>query len=123
MAERKILEAGEPFSVTLRDGTPFSVARGDRFYSDDQIVKGRERLFGELQVRTSGPARPSAAAETATAAPGERRVVSVPKDPQATELDDLRQQAETAGVRIDKRWGADKLRQEIEAADKARSGR
>lgn len=32
------------------------------------------------------------------------------------DLDALREQAKTAGVKVDKRWGADKLRAEIAAA-------
>lgn len=34
----------------------------------------------------------------------------------ADDLEQLRRQAENAGVKVDKRWGADKLRAEIEAA-------
>lgn len=75
MAERTIVEAKEPFSVTLRDSTPFNVSRGDRFYSDDPVVKGREHMFGDLQVRSS---QPNPANETASAAPGERRNVKRP---------------------------------------------
>lgn len=36
------------------------------------------------------------------------------------EVDALRTQAEKAGVKVDKRWGADKLRAEIESAAKGR---
>lgn len=43
-----------------------------------------------------------------------------PEDPPAddpeVELSQLREQAEAAGVKVDKRWGADRLREEIEAA-------
>jgi nucleotide-binding universal stress UspA family protein len=35
------------------------------------------------------------------------------------DLDALREQAEQAGVKVDKRWGADKLRAEISAAGKS----
>lgn len=119
MAERKILEASEPFSVTLQDGTPYSVATGDRFYSDDPVVRGREKLFGELQVRSSRPTRPvsSPAVETASADPGEKRSVT---SPPGDDLDALRTEAEKAGVKVDKRWGADKLRQEIAAKAKGK---
>lgn len=80
MAERKVVEAAQPFSATLPDGTPLAVAQGDRFYSDDPAVLGREHLFGELQVRSSQPSRRSAVAdtETASAAPGTRRPLSKP---------------------------------------------
>lgn len=75
MPSRKVLEAREPFSTTLPDGTPLVVGRGDRYYADDPVVAGREKLFTELQVKSSQPAAPTAV-ETATAAPGERRSVS-----------------------------------------------
>lgn len=79
MAERKLLQAREPFGVTLPSGTPFQVATGDTFYSDDFVVKGRENLFGEVIVRVSHPGRPTSAdAETASAGPGSRRTVSRP---------------------------------------------
>lgn len=39
-------------------------------------------------------------------------------EPEA-ELDHLREQAEAAGVKVDGRWGADRLREEIEAAASA----
>jgi hypothetical protein len=73
-----IVEAKEPFSVTLPDGRPFVVARGDRFYADDPVVRGREHLFGEITVRRSSPigapesGRPEPS-ETADAPPGTRR--------------------------------------------------
>lgn len=84
MAERTIVQARESFAVYLTDGRPFSVVAGDKFYSDDPVVKGREQLFGELSVRSSAPPqhRPAAAAakavETADAPPAARRVVSRP---------------------------------------------
>ena len=41
--------------------------------------------------------------------------VVIPNDPEA-ELEQLRAEAEAAGVKVDGRWGADRLREEIEAA-------
>lgn len=81
MADRGIVEANQPFSVTLPDGTPLNVSKGDRYYSDDQVVKGREALFSPLSVKAT--ARPAGKVETATAAPGERRVVSRPSAPKS----------------------------------------
>lgn len=80
MADHGLVEALEPFSVVLEDGTPFAVSRGDRFHADDPITKGRDRLFGPLSVRSSRPARPTpaAAVETASAAPGSRRQRTTP---------------------------------------------
>lgn len=82
MSERVIVQARESFAIYLADGRPFSVNAGDRFYSDDPAVKGREQLFGELTVRTSVPPQSKGAPasaraeETATAAPGSRRTVT-----------------------------------------------
>lgn len=82
MSERKILEARESFSLDLASGAPLGVSKGDRYYSDDPIVQGRESLFTELSVKSSGPPS-SHSTETATAGPGERRNVS-----RATRRDD-----------------------------------
>lgn len=41
--------------------------------------------------------------------------IEEPADPEA-ELDALRLVAEKAGVKVDKRWGADRLREEIDEA-------
>lgn len=84
MSERRIVEAREPFSVTLPDGTPLVVSRGDRYYSDDPLISGlkpldQHRLFGELKVKSSVPAPvpvTAASVETATAGPDERRRVT-----------------------------------------------
>jgi hypothetical protein len=77
--QREIVEAREAFAVTLPNGTPLTVGQGDRFYADDPIVKGREKLFGELKVRSSVPPRPTTQdSETASAGPGSRRAVSRP---------------------------------------------
>lgn len=78
--DRRVLEAREPFSITLPDGTPLVIGKGDRFYADDPAVAGREHLFGELTVRTSRarPADSAAAVETATAGPGDRRTRTLP---------------------------------------------
>lgn len=57
--------------------------------------------------------------EQATAAPGEKRAVSMPSfapppaQKPADDLSALREQAEEAGVAVDKRWGAERLQQEI----------
>jgi hypothetical protein len=37
-------------------------------------------------------------------------------DDSGDELDQLRAEAEAAGVKVDKRWGADRLREEIDTA-------
>jgi hypothetical protein len=66
--------------------------------------------------------------ERATAEPGEKRSVQLPEpkptdltpDPPVDDVEALRAEAEKAGVRVDKRWGADKLRAEIAAAGKGK---
>jgi hypothetical protein len=91
MADKKIMEATTSFAVYLEDGTPFSVVTGDRFYSDDPVLVGREQLFGEITVRTSrprpnpqpGPPPAAGDPETATAAPGARRTLSRKAKPDA----------------------------------------
>jgi hypothetical protein len=78
MADAKIVEALSGFVVYLTPGNPFIVRKGDRFMSDDPVVKGYGESFGDVSVRSSGAPRQTsaAAAETATAAPGERRTPS-----------------------------------------------
>jgi len=41
------------------------------------------------------------------------------EDPGSEDLDALRAKAEAAGVKVDKRWGADRLYEEIAAASKS----
>jgi hypothetical protein len=72
----RILRAREPFSVTLPSGVPVAVNTGDLWDADDPLVKGRELLFGEVEVRNSamyGRSRVDVDTETADAAPGTRR--------------------------------------------------
>lgn len=78
--DRRIVEARQSFSMNLR-GAPYAVGAGDRFWSDDPIVKGRECLFRELVVRDSRPPRrpTTSAVETATAEPGSTRKVTRPR--------------------------------------------
>jgi hypothetical protein len=49
-------------------------------------------------------------------ATGQAEVVDEPEPDPEAELDDLREQAEAAGVKVDRRWGADRLREEITKA-------
>lgn len=86
--ERRVVEARQSFTFELR-GAPYPVSAGDRFWSDDPIVKGRDGLFRDLVIRESRPApRPTTAAvETATADPGAARKMS---RPQARSKDETR---------------------------------
>jgi hypothetical protein len=94
------------------------------------MLRDHPELFDPIDVHYDWPG-----VEQATAAPGEKRAVAVPaptKDkvpaekvdvpakPAADDVDALREQAESVGVRVDKRWGADKLRAEIAAAGKGK---
>lgn len=61
------------------------VNSGDLYYADDPVVKGRERLFGDVSIRNSrGPRETasvtgnSAVVETMTAEPGEKRRIGRP---------------------------------------------
>lgn len=84
MADAPIVSANQPFSVNLSDGVPCMVADGDLFYADDEVVVGREHLFGQVEVRRSSPRRiagPPASpvgGETADATPGTARQVTRP---------------------------------------------
>ncbi len=109
----------EAFSFDDAQGVPNVLRVGTLLGENDPRVKGHEQFLepadaaAERTTVTSVTAeRTSTAAETATAAPGERRHVTAPMD----EVAALRKQAVDAGVTVDKRWGADRLRQEIAAA-------
>lgn len=101
MAAKQMVEALESFSVTLANGAPFVVNRGDRFWSDDEVCKGRTHLFGEVSVRSSGGIRPAAPAaavdETASAAPGARRGRTKP-EPKDDAADDGKATAKGAAA-------------------------
>jgi hypothetical protein len=79
------------------------------------ILAEHPELFEEITVHFD--------VEQATAAPGEKRSLFTPTlgpkaEPELAENDlgTLQKQAEDAGVKVDKRWKADRLRQEIAAA-------
>lgn len=82
------------------------------------MLAAHPELFEEITVHYD--------VEQATAAPGEKRSLSTPTlpakpVPAADDPDALRKQAEEAGVTVDKRWGADRLRQEIAAASRPKT--
>lgn len=90
------------------------------------ILDAHPELFEEITVHYD--------VERATAAPGEKRSLQLPQQPPEkpapvaaddgeAERDALRIEAEKAGVKVDKRWGADKLRHEIDAAGKAKDSK
>lgn len=82
-----IYRAQQPFAFTGKSGIPRVVSAGDLFSSDDPDFKGKEHLFEpvEVQVDRARRARGGDASETASAAPGERRVRSRSKTEESTE--------------------------------------
>lgn len=87
----KLVQALESFDTPSGSGLGM-VRAGDLFAASDPIVKGRENLFGEVQVRSSsrGPqiiASP-AGTETADAPPARRRRLGVPPPVTATVKED-----------------------------------
>lgn len=89
MADKQpvMMQATQAFSCSLgRDGrVPFAVGAGDIFPASDEVVRKYPANFRALTVRDSSvvrrplPAYPGA--ETATAAPGERRSLDRPSTP------------------------------------------
>lgn len=110
-----IYRVKEPFSYTDDRGVPRVMRVGDLVTADHDAYRANWSHLFEPVVEAAERG-PSAEVESATAAPGEKRSVSTVKPQAADELDELRAKAEKAGVKVDKRWGADKLRQEIAAA-------
>lgn len=84
------------------------------------MLEEHPELFEPIDVHYDLPQ-----VERATAEPGEKRTISLPSKKQEPvkrddDLDALQKQAEQAGVKVDKRWGPDRLRQEIADADKGK---
>ncbi len=79
------------------------------------MLREHPELFDPIDVHYDWPG-----VERATAEPGEKRTVLPPKPepvkPAEDEVDVLRAEAEKVGVKVDNRWKADRLRQEIDAA-------
>lgn len=74
-------------TTIVHKGRGYRIERGVTVvYADDEVVQGRERLFGPLRVTRLGGRIPrTGAVETATAGPGERRQVQLPPAPRAEE--------------------------------------
>lgn len=109
-----IYRVKEPFSYTDDRGVPRVMRAGDLVTAGHDAY--RERWAHLFEPVTEAAERaPVAEVEAATAAPGEKRSLSTPvlAPKPVDDLDALRTAAEAAGVKVDKRWGPDKLRQEI----------
>lgn len=93
-----------------RDGQPWPPIGGEIDLPDGEAK----------DLCAANMASPVAVEEVETAVPSEEDVETRDDTPPADtsptdDIDALRAQAEEAGVKVDKRWGVDKLRQEIAA--------
>lgn len=110
------------------------------FVSDDGTVTGsidvskldeiepktdeaRAQLDALKAERDAGQAQAAADAERVAEQPKAEAPAEAPKNDsgQQSEVEALQAEAEAAGVTVDKRWGADRLRQEIDAAKAAKT--
>lgn len=66
----------ESHSFDAPNGAQVNLRRGQLFPDDHPYVKGREHLFEPAEDAAARSAGTGAAVETATAAPGERRLVA-----------------------------------------------
>lgn len=80
------VRAREPFSFDA-DGYSHNVAAGALFDSEDPAVKKRPHLFEPVEVAAARRAA-AVSTETASAAPGERRVRSRSQKPKAESKED-----------------------------------
>lgn len=103
-----IYRVKEPFSYTDSRGVPHVLPAGALITEADEAYrKSWMHLFEPVE---DAAARSAAPTETASSAPGEQRAVTSP-----SELDVLRKEAKELGVKVDGRWSAERLRQEIDA--------
>jgi hypothetical protein len=96
------------------DGRVYAASEGaiTQFDDDDEGMVGMaEALIASGQAEPYGEVPEPVIEEEAEAEPTE--------DEKASELEALRADAEDAGVKVDRRWGADRLREEITAAQEA----
>lgn len=106
-----VYKAKEGFA-TSHNGQMLMVGAGALVPSElpYDVMDGREHLFIDIATVRS--------VEQATAAPVEKqdaKVLDEPVDEEA-ELAALRKAAKDAGVKVDNRWGPDRLREEIAKA-------
>lgn len=95
MADRKLMQALEPFATTTSQRVPLMVARGDLFFDDDEVVKRNPQGFANVEVRSSNSTTRTREAvsssnqvETATAEPGEKRRLGRPPRDSRTRTDE-----------------------------------
>lgn len=116
----KVVYASVNAVVPSPHGHSLFVQAGQHWPADDPLVRARPDLFSEDPRHglsfSVPPDDPSV--EQATAAPGERRNVSVPNqaDVAFAELELLRAEAAKAGIKVDSRWSLQRLREAVAAA-------
>lgn len=115
----KIVYAKDTKRVELAVGGFGMIPKGSHWPADDPIVKAHPDVFSEDprwgMLYSTEPAGYDAPVEQATAAPGERRhVVRAPVDEPPDEEAELRAELTRLGVEVDGRWGAKRLREEME---------
>ena len=94
------------------------VREGELWPADDPVVVAHPAWFEPVRVGRAAPV-----VEQATAAPGEQRMtVRTQVDMVVEEIERLRGEALDLGVRVDRRWSAQTLREEITKARTARGG-
>jgi hypothetical protein len=117
----KVVYATATTVVTMPGGWPLGVHLGTHWRADDPLVVDHPDLFTEdpkYGMSYSAPPPPEPRIEQTTAAPGERRNVTIPNQADASfaELERLRAEAEAAGIKVDGRWSIQRLREALAAA-------
>lgn len=100
MAEPDLYVGKEPAMFDF-EGSPVFIGPSVVVRAGHPLMKGREDLFVPLHVHYDLAAQPSA------------------PTPHAEDLPALRAEAEALGVKVDGRWNADRLKQEIAKAEGA----
>lgn len=102
------------------------IAKGEAWDADDPVVQSHPDWFTDTPPDVRSSNRESYTAkdadrpttEQATAAPGEKRALSK-TDAAFDEAASLREELEKRNVKVDKRWGLAKLREEYEKLEES----
>ena len=103
--------------VSMPGGWNATVRAGSHWPANDPVVQQQPGIFSsDPRHGLSFTAPFEAPVEQATANPGERRLtVRTQADAAADELDQLRERATAAGIKVDGRWSIQRLREELAA--------
>jgi len=127
-AAMAVLACTGAFAYSEPNGVQRVLRPGDLVEEDDPCVKGREVYFETVEANVHRATERAAGREVndgviegpekgkASKAADERTDSEREADTNA-ELGRLQVEAEAAGVKVDKRWGVDRLRAEIAAAE------